>query len=183
MKKSLIIAGVAVLGLALLYFSPLNRAVKNAVPVEEVVIEDLPEQQGISIAESPAVSAAVSPGQLLTGITQSVGSSVKSLDDGSSITTVDDGRGNRVESRFLIGERQVKGIIVNTSADGSKQVRIILADGSSRLMASEPVADVISATPSQIATALGVFGDLTVKTTPTPFPDPSPESTPSSSSN
>lgn len=179
MKKLLVIGAASVLGLGLIYFSPVNRMLKEDVAVEEVVIEDLPTSNAASTVSAPSTSVSVVSDQVVTGITQAVGSSVTPLADGSSITTVEDGRGNRVESRFINGDRQVKGIIVNTSADGSKQVRVMLADGSSRMMNSEPIGNVIRATPSQIASALGVFGDLTVKTTPTPFPEPSPESTPS----
>lgn len=175
MKKTLIILAVIALAAALLYLSPLNRAEKASAPVEEVVIEDRPSAQSAQLGTSTSQAAtAVSSNQVVTGIISPAGSTVTPLSDGSSITTVEDGRGNRVESRFIDGDRQIKGIIVNTSVDGAKQVRIMLADGSSKLLGSEPLTDVIRATPSQIASALGVFGDLTIRKTPTPFVEPSP---------
>lgn len=178
MKKILTIVACVGLAALLLYFSPLNRLSSVHGPAEEVVIEDAPPASQISAPATVSVPSAASD-QMITGQVTKAGSSVTSLEDGSSITTVEDGKGNRVESRFMDSDRQIRGVVVNTAADGSKQVRIMLADGSSRLLPSEPVPDVIKASPSQIASALGIFGDLTVKRAPTPVVDPNPEPSPS----
>lgn len=172
--KNALVGTVILWALVVAYSSWSKRSPEAGLDLDGAEISDTGTGSGPEVSEDSAAPAArpTQAGQVITGITGPAGSEVKTLSDGTSVTSVDDGRGNRVESRFFTDHKQIKGVVVDSFQNKTKSVRIILADGSSRMMASEPIADVIRATPSQIASVLGITGDLTIKTTPTPVVEP-----------
>ncbi len=110
---------------------------------EEIVIDDYSfEEKGAA-----AASQQRSGSQEITRIAP----------DGSRITTMYDGFGNKTETRFFDDNPLVQIISVRTSASGEKQVSVFAQNGEVKQLPANMLDKVLTAPANDLAAAAGIF--------------------------
>lgn len=77
--------------------------------------------------------------------------------DGSRVTTMFDGHGNKTEMRFFDSDPLLQSIMIRTSAKGETQVSVYGQNGTVRQLPDNMLGKAMSASGSELATAAGIY--------------------------
>jgi len=94
--------------------------------------------------------------------------------DGSRVTTMFDGHGNKTEMRFFNNDPLLQTIMIRTSAKGETQVSVYGQNGRVRQLPDNMLGKAMSASASELATAAGIYEGRSETPTPTVVPNQPP---------
>lgn len=81
----------------------------------------------------------------------------KVLSDNSKVTTMFDGYGNKIESRYFANHPNVACVVVTTFADGRREAMAYGQNGEHKLLPTEMLDKVLSAEAAEIAQSAGIY--------------------------
>ena len=100
----------------------------------------------------------------------------QTIKDGSQITAMSDGYGNKIETRYFFNHPNLKSLTVKTFADGHQEILVFGHNGERKKLAPETIQQVLTTSGNDIANVAGIntkkiesTQPIYVKNSPPPF--------------
>lgn len=167
MNKSLYFAAVffAVLAMAIIGFSALSSNLNGSDRQNEIIIRNTSKTSGDgTILIDGNDAAAVQPPTVTSR--RSIIEAPRSVADGSQISTMYDGFGNKTEIRTFSNNLLVHSITVRTFTDGRRRIFVYGQNGDVRSLPEDSYEKVLTDSGNSLANSAGIFTGRVVPTPP-----------------
>ncbi len=91
----------------------------------------------------------------------------QTIKDGSQITAMSDGYGNKIETRYFFNHPNLKSLTVKTFADGHQEILVFGHNGERKKLAPETIQQVLTTSGNDIANVAGINTKKIESTQPT----------------